>query len=265
MKQPAYPAGSHDSIQFHAFCDDKLFAARIFRTESIEHCSAWIFDGTARTVLSSKASITQTNKANLDVVSDNMKIEANEMGGRISVIGANTADSFQIDFEVGKAYRWSDTLEEVMHYPNLDCVVSFRGKSFRGPGYSKRYAWAKPPKYWGYRFLQGFIEDRKVAIWTADAVFGLNKYDYFKVLNADGTLFEIPKDSSAHMQNSMFGYVDDVRHQAEFSELGVWDQILRTDRMDSHLQQRYGRVRYFDGKSERQGIAITEYCFGTLG
>ena len=35
MKQPPYPAAAHDSIQYHFFCDDKLFAA-LGRAEQID-------------------------------------------------------------------------------------------------------------------------------------------------------------------------------------------------------------------------------------
>ncbi len=265
MKQPVYPAGSHDSIQYHFFCEDKLFAMRIFRTDSLEHHSAWIFDGTARTVLASVAPIRQAPGDHLDVAADTMRLEAGDAGGRIGVRGPVAEDAFEVEFAVGRTLRWSDTLEEVIHQPNLDCVVTYRGRRLQGTGYSKRYAWGQPPRYWGYRFLQGFLGDRKTSIWTADALFGTNKYDYFKVLAADGSLFEVPNDSTAHKQNTMFGYTGGIRHEARFEELGAWNQILKSDRMDSHLQQRYGIVRYFDGTTTREGVAITEYCFGTLG
>ena len=265
MKQPPYPAGSHDSIQYHFFCDDKLFAVRIFRTDSLEHHSAWVFDDGARTVLSSDAPIRQADREYLDVAAETMRIEADDTSGRITVHGAVADDAFAVEFKPGRTLRWSDTLEHVMHQPDIACVVSYRGRRLAGVGYSKRYAWAEPPRYWGYRFLQGFLGDRTTSIWTADAVFGLNKYDYFKVLSADGSLFEAPNDRTAHKQNTMFAYANGVRHEARFEELASWDQILKSERMDSHLRQRYGRVRYFDGKAEREGVAITEYCFGTLG
>lgn len=265
MKQPLYPTGSHDSIQYHVFCGEKLFAMRIFRTDTLEHHSAWIFDGTARTVLSSEAVIGQAASDHLDVTAETMRLVAGEAGGRIGVHGPVAEDGFEIDFKVGRTFRWSDTLEEVMHQPDLDCVVTYRGETFRGRGYCKRYSWSQPPRYWGYRFLQGFVDDLNTSIWTADAIFGLNKYDYFKILSADGGVVEASKDNSAHKQDSMFCYVDGVRHQADFEELGAWDQILRSPKMDSHLRQRYGRVRYLDGAVARTGVALTEYCFGTLG
>lgn len=265
MRQPPYPTGSHDSIQYHFFCDEKLFAARIFRTESLEHHSAWLFDGSARTVVSSEAKINQRASDHLDVSADTMVAVAGEKNGRIAIRGNNSEDSFEAEFSIGRTFRWSDTLEEVMHQPNLACTVRYRGKTLSGIGYSKRYSWAHPPRYWGYRFLQGFVDGGATSIWTADAIFGTNKYDYFKVLGSDGALFEVPNSECAHKQDTAFGYKDGVRHQTRFEELGSWDQILRSSKMDSHLRQRYGRVRYFDGKSERMGVALTEYCFGTLG
>lgn len=265
MKQPPYPAGSHDSIQYHFFCDDKLFAARIFRTDTLENTSAWIFDGSARSILDDGTPIKQSSSDHLDVTAATISMNAGEGEGRLSIRGAKPEDSFEVEFTSGKEFRWSDTLEDVLHQPDLRCVVKYKGKLLAGRGYCKRYAWAKPPHYWGYRFLQGFLDDRETAIWTADAVFGENKYDYFKIVSRDGTLLEAPKESCAHKQNTMFGYRDGVRHQADFEELGVWNHILKSSGMDSHLQQRYGKVRYFDGQNYHEGVAITEYCFGTLG
>ena len=121
----------------------------------------------------------------------------------------------------------------------------------------------KPPTYWGYRFIQGYLVD-KTCLWSADAVFGFSKYDYFKVVSPDGTLFEAPTDAVAHKQDVMFCYVDGMRRQAEFEELGVWDLSLKSSATDSCMRQRYGRVRYNDGKTTRTGVALTEYCFGRL-
>jgi hypothetical protein len=265
MQQPTYPAGSHDSLQYHFFCEDKLFAARIFRTDTLEHHSAWVFDGTARAILASEARIIQSGASYLDVSAKTLQMRSDDAKGRLVVKATDEADSFEVDFTLGKTFSWSDTLNVVIHQPTLECVGRFKGREYSGRGYCKRYNWQEPPHYWGYRFLQGFVDGGSTAIWTADAVFGENKYDYFKVLAANGNLLEIDSNSCAHKQNSMFGYVDGIRHQAEFEELGVWNQILKSKGMDSHLQQRYGRVRYFDGKTYRQGIAMTEYCFGTLG
>lgn len=269
MKQPAYPAGSHDSIQYHFFCEDKLFAMRIFRSNSLEHTSAWVFDGSAKAVLASEATITQKPVDHLDVSSSAMTLGASESGGRITIAADKADDSFEVEFVLGRTFDWGydaqDADELVFHQPDLACVVTYRGRKMAGHGYCKRYYWKNPPRYWGYRFLQGFIDERKTSLWTADAMFGTSKYDYFKLLGQDGALVEMPTDTCAHKQNLMFGYLDGVRHEARFEALGAWNQILETSAMDCHMQQRYGKVSYFDGTKVRTGVAITEYCFGTLG
>lgn len=269
MKQSVYPAGSHDSIQYHFFCEDKLFAMRIFRSASMESTSAWIFDGTAKSVLASEARITQNGSEHLDVSSNVMALVAGESSGHISIAAEKVEDSFQVEFTSGHAFTWlynaEDVGENVSHQPDLACLVTYRGRKFAGKGYCKRYHWQKPPRYWGYRFLQGFIDNRKKSIWTADAMFGTSKYEYFKVLDQDGALLELPTNTCAHKQNSMFGYLNGVRHEAKFEELGAWNHILKSSLMDSHMQQRYGKVTYSDGVSKVTGVAITEYCFGTLG
>jgi hypothetical protein len=252
-------------VQYHFFCEDKLFAIRVFRTETLEHHSAWIFDGGVRTILTTAAPVRQAACEHLDVSSDALRMEAQDVGGRISLRGSSSVDVLQLEFTVGRTLRWSDTLEEVIHQPDLRCEVHYHGRRYAGVGYCKRYAWAEPPHYWGYRFLQGFLDDRRTSIWTADAVFGTNKYDYFKVLAPDGSLVELAGDSTAHKQNIMFGYASGIRHEARFEELGEWNQVLKSGGMDSHLRQRYGVVTYFDGHSTRKGVAISEYCFGTLG
>src|SRR5690625_5607351 len=99
MKQPVYPAGSHDSLQYHFFCGSKLFAMRVFRADSIEHCSAWVFDGTVINVLSSESAITQSKSDHLDLSSENMRVEANSSGGNLSIRGEC---SFDITFKIGK-------------------------------------------------------------------------------------------------------------------------------------------------------------------
>jgi len=271
MKQPRYQTVGHDSIQYHFFCEGRLFAMRVFRTDTLEHHSAWIFeDGRAREVLSSSASITQSDADRLDISCPTMSLTADGRNGKLAIRAGQAADAFSAVFTVRNSYRWTyDAVipgEDVEHQPNLDCEVNYCGRALEGLGYHKRYYWHKPPRYWGYRFLHGVLDDNQTVIWTADAMFGTSKYDYFKVLDgATGKLIHSGPNNSAHKQNQMFGYIDGRRHEILFTEQGIWDTILRSPAMDSHMRQQVGTIEYVVEGTKRRGVALTEYCFGTLG
>ncbi len=270
MTQPRYQTLGHDSIQYHFFCEGKLFAFRIFRTDSLEHHSAWIFDGKLREVLSSAAPVIQSGKSHIDVSCPTVSLSADGRQGALAVRAGGADDGFTASFSVRSSYKWNyaavEAGEDVEHQPNLDCVVTYRGRPLKGIGYHKRYYWHKPPRYWGYRFLHGVLEDGTTVIWTADAMFGTSKYDYFKVLDgATGKLIQSGPNDSAHKQNQMFGIIDGKRHEAFFTEQGVWDTILRSSTMDSHMRQRAGTFEYRVDGQARKGCALTEYCFGSLG
>lgn len=270
MPSLPYQTVGHDSIQYHVFAEGLIFAARIFRTDSLEHHSAWIYDGHVREVISSSAPFTQSDSPFLDVAAPSMRIVANENEGQLTVRGENIADSFELRFKVRHRYQWSydaeATGEHVLHLPDLDCEVAYQGRTLRGTGYHKRYHWRTPPRYWGYRFLHSVMDDGIAVVWTADAMFGTRKYDYFKVLDlTTGHLLEAAPETCAHKQNLIFGEIGTEKHRVEFVEAGAWNTVLRSSAMDSHMQQRAGRIRYMAGPLRLSGTAITEYCFGTLG
>jgi hypothetical protein len=270
MPSLPYQTTGHDSIQYHVFADGLIFAARVFRTDTLEHYSAWIHDSSVREVLSSSAPLTQGTSLLLDVSAPMLRIRATEHEGIVSVQTGRIEDSFEIRFKVRHTFQWTYDAETkgeyVLHLPDLDCEVTYRGRTLRGTGYHKRYYWRTPPQYWGYRFLHSVIESGSAVVWTADAMFGTSKYDYFKVLDPEtGNLLEAAADSCAHKQNLMFGEIGTDRHRIEFVEAGAWNTILKSPVMDSHMQQRAGRIVYTAGGLTLTGPAITEYCFGTLG
>ncbi len=270
MQSLPYQTTGHDSIQYHVFAEGLIFAARIFRTNTLEHHSAWIYDGGVREVLSSSAPLTQGASPHLDVTAPSLQVRATELEGRLRVQAGRSEDGFEVRFQVRHSFQWSYDAETkgeyVLHLPDLDCTVTYQGRTLRGTGYHKRYYWRTPPRYWGYRFLHSVIDNGFAVVWTADAMFGTSKYDYFKVLDiASGKLLEADPQSCAHKQNRMFGDIGGEKHSIEFVEAGAWNTVLRSAVMDSHMQQRAGRMTYQAGPLTLSGPAITEYCFGTLG
>ncbi|MDX2266315.1 MAG: hypothetical protein NW215_15245 [Hyphomicrobiales bacterium] len=264
-----YQTVGHDSIQYHAFCDGKVFAVRIFRTDTLEHHSAWIYDNGIREVVSSVAPILQSGAPYLDVSCPTLMISA-PGDGCLSVRAGQAGDEFDIEFKCKASFEWRydavERQESVLHQPNLDCRIRYQGREFAGVGYHKRYYWKNPPRYWGYRFLHGVLEDDGTVIWTADAVFGVNKYDYFKILNgATGELLEADPNTCAHKAEAMFGVIGAERHEVKFTAEAVWEKRLLSSGMDSHMRQCAGAFTHNSAGVTRRGAALTEYCFGTLG
>ena len=79
------------------------------------------------------------------------------------------------------------TQDNVIHRPDLRATAKINGKVLEGTGYSKRY-YGLYPRFWGYRFYHGVttdVVDGASHFWTADAAFGDNKYNYWKVLGPE--------------------------------------------------------------------------------
>jgi len=271
MTQPRYQTVGHDSIQYHFFCEGLVFAARVFRTNTLEHHSAWIFEGgQVREILHALTALTQSPSDHLDITCPAFGIWADGSQGALRVDAGVRDDRFAVAFTVRHRYRWvydaAIAGEDVDHQPDLDCVVTYRGRALRGIGYHKRYFWHRPPTHWGYRFLHGVTDDGSKVVWTADAIFGTSKYDYFKVLDrVTGSLLQSDPEHSAHKQNCIFAFISGERHETIFHEAGAWNVFLRSSAMDSHLQQRSGTFEYRVGDQTWRGQALTESCFGSLG
>ena len=102
---------------------------------------------------------------------------------------------------------WSDTISTVVHQPHIECEIQIGGETHTGLGYCKRYAWTPAPRYWGYRFIQGFADAGALKLWTAEATFGEAKYDYFYLFLPDGSLVQADEGISCHRENAAFAKV----------------------------------------------------------
>jgi len=253
----------HDSLQFHFFCDKLIGACRIFYTNSLCHSSIWIYNNNEmKEIFSSSNPINSSNSKILDINVDNLTIkEIENKIFKIELINPGISISLQsVNLE-----SWNDTRSKVIHLPNMKAEIKYKNKTYSGTGYSKRYSWKPSPIHWGYRFIQGFNKNDQSSIWTADATFGLNKYDYFKILKPDGELINTFDDISFHRQNYMRAKTTHGNFKIELEEIGLWKVNLKSSKMDSLLQQRLCKFQAKLKNKKMFGFAINETCYGTLG
>ena len=69
---------------------------------------------------------------------------------------------------------------------------------------------------------------------------------------------------SFHREDAAHGTIGKTSYEVRIEELGLWETVLRTERMDTKLRQRFCRmtVRH-DGKVE-EGVALNETGMGTV-
>lgn len=260
--QPQFGVGFHDSIQYHFFWEDRVFALRVFKTPSLFHHSCWIYDGKVRELLNSNEPMTLAKREHVDLSSSMLKVEEDGSQGLLDL--RTSGDLLRIEFKVRNMFFWDCPSGPGYHQPDLDGRITYKGKSHMAIGYCKRY-WFFDVPYWGYRFVQGPVDDRSFVLWTADATFKWHKYAYFKIATKDGRVRSAALKDSVHRENRVYGVVDGVQYEIDLQELGVWETILRSHKMDSQMRQRFCKMTVrFDGKAV-PGYAINETCFGTLG
>ncbi len=265
-RRPAFRFTNNDSLQYHFFADGKLFSIRlVYRGGHWTH-AAWIYDGSAREIAKSSNLWVQSDDPYLNIKSDIAEIR-DEDGEIVVIVHDATGDSsFEARVRPLNTLSWMDTLsesnEEVLHLPDLTGTIKFRGKTHDAKGYCKHVMWHTGPRYTGYRFLQGFLDEGQLAIWSADAVFAYQKYDYFKMAKPDGTIIAADHEQSSHKQNTVYARIGNREVKVDFEELGAWELPIVNESSDMVIQQRYGKIRYTDGNAEKSGIALTEYGFG---
>lgn len=263
-EQQSFGGYDHDSLQYHFFCGEIVGGCRLFHTNSLQHASLWIFDGNAYSEF-------QSSNGNYDEnATDRLFVR---MGGlTFSSEGQDITIAFEGDGETVtirmnpiREITWSDTISTVIHQPMMEVELSLDGKTTKGVGYCKRYAWTPAPQHWGYRFIQGFVDEGRTSIWTAEATFGLEKYDYFKIMRPDGEVLTTPDDVSCHRKNRAFGLTSEGPVWIDIEPLSTWDVLLQSDRISSRMQQRACRMTVRSDTWEKRGFAINETCYGTLG
>ena len=265
-EQHCFGGSDHDSLQYHFFCGEIIGACRLFHTNSLQHASLWIFDGkTCRELQSSNGSYHENASDRLIVRMDELTFVSEGEDIVITFDDSGTASAVIIRMKPVREIAWGDTISTVIHQPNMYTELTLDGKTSKGVGYCKRYAWTPAPRHWGYRFIQGFVDDGQTSVWTAEATFGLGKYDYFKIMNQHGEILTTPNDVSCHRMNSAYGLTSEGPVWVSIDPLCAWDALLESEGMNSRMQQRACRMIMRSDNWEKHGFAINETCYGTLG
>ena len=265
MIQYKFGEGWHDSLQYHVLCEERLFAVRVFWTESLWHYSAWIYDGGVRKLLNSSEPLKQSDEEYADLTGSAFRLSVPDSEGIAQVNPASGEDALEIRFTPRRTFPWTSPLGPAIHQPDLDCRVLYRGETYHGLGFCKRYHFEGRIGHWGYRFVHGGIDGSTWAVWSADANFGYHRYGYFKFVDADGREHIAEPKDSTHRENAIYGTVDGIEYEVELEELGMWDTPLVSSEMNSQLRQRFCQMTIkHEGKAET-GHAINETCFGTMG
>lgn len=251
------------SEQYHFFLEDgSLLALRYFKIETIEHYSAWWSNtkGESRELL---------NTCEHPRSQQHILIKKTDGTGIISLPEAN----IEVQFQVAEEFTWDVLAEEnhraVIHQPKLLSTVRFGDKTEKAVGYCKIYQ-GNYPKFWGYHFVHAFFPNFGI-IWSADATFGQEKYNYFKLLNTEQTDKEVllAGEDSYHRQTSAHARINNKLYHLKFNEnaLGNWSSILRnnTSTMKSKLCLDYKQATLqIEDKEVIKGICLKESCFGTI-
>lgn len=260
MFQRPFGNGWHDSLQYHAFADDKLFAVRVFWTGTLWHHSAWVYDGGVEQLLNSAAPLSQSDAPHADLQGVGFNLEATDEAVAISV-----GSQLSMTLVPRHTMHGPSAIGSGLHHPDMAATVIYRGQTLQGLAYCKRYDFiGEPIGYWGYRFVHGTLMNHQWSVWTGDATFGFDKHAYFRSIDGAGVIREANPQLSCHRNDHCYGVIEGTHYDVELEELGVWDTVLRSTAMDSQLRQRFCRMTvHHDGQSE-SGYAVNELCSGTL-
>lgn len=205
-------------------------------------------------------------------------------------VGAAGRPELRIDAAQGHAYGWmpagfeSAADRPVIHRPTMTAsVAQWRGVAHHGYGYSKRYHGIYP-RHNGWRFIHGVTTPDGATpdpitplapphvLWTADATFGDDKYNYFKLLptelHASGALLESASTDTYQQQDAAFGLIGGERVTASLREVAKWHTIIgggAAGAMESKMENRLCELTLQVGtQPPTKGIAYNERVFGTL-
>ena len=260
MFQIPFCSGWHDSLQYHAFCEDKVFAARVFWTRSLWHHSVWVYDGGVAELVNSAQPLEQGDAPHADLRGPDFVLSAPD-----EAVSIRAGDALSMTLTPRHTMQGPSAIGPGLHHPDMQAEVNYRGRRLQGLAYCKRYDFrGDPVEYWGYRFVEGTLDDHSWSIWSAQATFGFHNHSYFRVIGADGVVHEADVPDSCHRDDHCYGVVDGEHYDVALEELGVWDTVLRSTEMDSRLRQRFCRMTVNRGGDSKTGYAINEFCSGTL-
>lgn len=273
---PRWPNGWHDHLQYHLFFEGLFVQARVFKTPSLEEHSLWIFDhkvGKVQELLNSPEPVRQSSDPHLNISSARLHVHEGPGGGELTLSGDDGQTEMQIEIRNKHVFSWLPAGQDaapVIHRPDLEVKMIYKGEERVGRGYSKRYSGEYGP-HWGYRFIQSSWLGGDKFLWTADATFRLGdgeaKYNYFKLLDGrTGHLVNASSEDTYQTDCSGYACIDGERYVATVEPLGEWVHDYKGGDTNSRMQLRYCRITVDQGsgKPALEGYALNERCFGTL-
>jgi len=302
--QPQFPSGDHDSLQYHFFAGPIFVATRVFRSKSLLHSSVWMHDSrNGKTVEllnhnmpDSEAPVsTKTSTGWTLVMADKqLTYSENKGSGSMALTDPSSATGqpiLDVSFSSNPSsvFVWGvpGQSDGVIHRVRLLGHVTYCGERFDTVGYSKRY-FGPYPWSWGYRFMCGVINNKvsplpiasavhesnqtDITVWTADATFGDDKYNYFNLVrfsSVDGQEVVVRvtanTEDTYQQANKAFSVVDGVKHELQAETIGEWwETTLETSQMKSRMRQRLCEMTLRIGGVTYTGKCLNEVCFGTL-
>jgi cyclopropane fatty-acyl-phospholipid synthase-like methyltransferase len=279
LAQPVFPetknatdARYHDSLQYHFFFPGIFVAGRVFHTRTLQQHSAWMYNVSTKqmTELFQPSYETMAQEGqHLSLDSSHMKIQDQPEGGTFTVKAAG----IDISFRQRSVFSWLPAGQEkndvVIHRPDITCKLNYNGKVLDGFAYSKRY-FGPYPRFWGYRFIHGMVSDGEgepIFFWTADAAFGDNKYNYFKVLPPSGKIVSAESKDTWQQDCNAYAIINGTRQSVSIRPLCTWETVIGGPghNMESKMQNRYCEVELVFGGRIYTGVAYNERCYGTVG
>ena len=280
-----FPLGSHDSWQYHFYAAElnRFFSVRMWTSNSVRQ--AWSWTSTAPGDKSIPG--TQSLIAHLDACEfqasasqEVVAAQASQPGTVVSFtelsnvthagilsVSVSSTEVLHVKFTPKSTHFWAvpGQTQGVFHFPNISADITYEGQTVHAYGYCKRY-WGNYDGPWGYQFIQGGSADESTAFWTADATFGDDEYNYFKVVTSEGGLTVAERTDTYHNnQRAFWRPIGGSNMEAELTECAKMEFLLKSDKMYSKLVERFGRVQLKkDGEVVFSGCGFNEICFGTV-
>ena len=182
------------------------------------------------------------------------------------------SEVIRIDFIPGSTYFWQvpGQTDGVFHFPDMTASIHFEGRTVSAVGYCKRY-WGDYDGPWGYQFIQASADDKSKFLWTADATFGDDEYNYFKVHDGESKTLMADANKLDTWHNNQRAFwrpkSDSEGMEVELVPVAKMEFILKSSSQYSKLTERFGTVqlRKRDGSVVFVGFGFNEICFGTVG
>lgn len=279
-----FPLGSHDSWQYHFYAPEleRFFSIRMWTSGSVRQAWAWTAVKSNEINGSfSQSSITYLDNCRFDRQAkqttsasqpgQELRVTFEELDNKthagVLTVSLETGPAvLTISIKPGSVHFWHvpGQADGVFHFPDISAEIAYEGRTVHAFGYCKRY-WGDYDGPWGYQFIQGMPESENVSIWTADATFGDNEYNYFKISEYGKLLAAERVDTWHNKQRAFWRPLEGPKMEVKLREVAKTEFILKSDKMYSKLVERFGLVELTrDGEVVFSGFGFNEICFGTV-